>query len=323
MVRQALFDAFDMKDWVLPTTPHCWEYQSPAGYRPLVDLLEHKHGAKVVITNGAKQALGATFYALKKMDRAVVEMRVPYWALLPPLMEMHDVTCVATMLNPPHYTDTEFWKHDAHLLLAPNNPDGFIHSDKELLEMDRMYKKVGKPFIHDAAYYTRSYVPHSHSLPTIGDVQIYSLSKMLGLSSLRVGYAVCPNLEFYKFIKEYVEAMTVGVSLPSQVFSYDLLNQMRGYPTIVEKFENNSFQALEESKKIINQVNPEVLEVPSDIVGMFGWFKVGARADFDRAKVNTINGALFGMPGFVRMNLAFPTETMQEIVRRLNESAKL
>ena len=143
---------------------------------------------------------------------------------------------------------------------------------------------------------------------------------MLGLSGLRVGYAVCPNKEFHKLIRQYMEAMTVGVSLPSQMFAYDLMNQMRGYPTTVEKFENIAFASLEESKKIIRQVNPEILEVPNDIVGMFGWFKVGAKADFQKAKINTIDGALFGKPGFIRMNLAFNPNIMHDIVKRLNES---
>lgn len=323
VVREKLFEVFDMSELKLPIVGDGWSYPPPVGYKPLVDLLEWKHQAPVVITNGAKQALGATFYALKKMNRSVVEMRVPYWALLPSLIEMHGCTCVATMQNPPHYTDSEFWKHDAHLMLAPNNPDGFIHSDKDLLEMDKMYKGAGKPFIHDAAYYTHSYIASGTPLPAVGDVQIYSISKMLGLSSLRMGYAVCPNPEFYRLIKEYMEAMTVGVSLPSQMLTFELMNRMRGYPTLTEKFESNSFLALQEAKGLIKTVDPEVLEVPSNFEetpGMFGWFKTGPKFSQEKAKVNFIDGALFGAPGMVRMNLAFDKAKMQEIVNRLNAS---
>lgn len=321
VVREALFDTFNMKDWTLPTPDKCWEYPHANGYKPLVDLLEWKHGAKVVITNGAKQALGATFYALKKMDKSAITMRIPYWALIPPLMDMHGVISASTMPDPPHYSDSEFWKHEAFLLLAPNNPDGFIHSDKELIEMNKGFEGSKCPFIHDAAYYTHSYLPRTHSLPAIGDVQIYSISKMLGLSNLRVGYAVCHNQQYYKLIQEYVEATTVGVAVPSQMFTYELMNQMRAYPTLTEKFENISFAALRESKKIIQEVSPEILEVPSnytDVPGMFGWFKVGPKADFKKAKINAIDGALFGMPGYVRMNLAFNAETVRDIVARLN-----
>jgi aspartate/methionine/tyrosine aminotransferase len=322
IVREKLFEVFDMSDWKLPAVDHEWEYPPPAGYKPLVDLLEWKHNAPVVITNGAKQALGASFYALKKLDRAAVTMRVPYWALVPSLLEMHGCISASTVLTP-HYSDHEFWKHESQLMLAPNNPDGDIHSDRELIEISNGAKGVGMPLIHDAAYYTHSYLPGDRSLPQIGDVQVYSLSKMLGLSSLRVGYAVCPNPVFYKLIREYVEAMTVGVSLPAQIFSYELLNHMRGYPQLVEKFENRSYDALLESKKIIKTVDPEILKVPSnveEIPGMFGWFKTGPKFSQEKAKVNFIDGTLFGMPGMVRMNLAFSKEKMQEIVNRLNSS---
>lgn len=322
VVRQNLFDIFDMRDWKLPNIEHLWEYPPSNGYKHLVDLLEWKYNAPVIITNGAKQALGASFYALKKLDKSVVTMRVPYWALIPPLLEMHGCTCVATTITP-HYSDHEFWKHESRLMLAPNNPDGDIHSDQELIEISNGAKGVGMPFIHDAAYYTHSYLPSDRSLPPIGDVQIYSLSKMLGLSNLRIGYAVCHNPVFYKLIREYVEATTVGASLPSQIFSYELLNQMRGYPTLAEKFENNSYHALLESKNIIKTVDPEVLEIPTNFEetpGMFGWFKTGPKFSQEKAKINFIDGALFGIPGKVRMNLAFDKIKMQEIVRRLNAS---
>jgi bifunctional pyridoxal-dependent enzyme with beta-cystathionase and maltose regulon repressor activities len=51
---------------------------------------------------------------------------------------------------------------------------------------------------------------------------------------------------------------------------------------------------------------------------MFGFFKVGDKADFTKAKINMIDGALFGAPGFIRMNLAFSEKQMQNIVNRLN-----
>src|SRR5579885_3412990 len=64
-------------------------YPYPTGYQPLVKLLEEKHKAPVIITNGAKQALGAVFYALSQMGYPGVAMKMPYWALIPPLAKMH------------------------------------------------------------------------------------------------------------------------------------------------------------------------------------------------------------------------------------------
>lgn len=314
VVREALFKVFDILNWTLPSLEHSWEYPPPKGYKPLVALLEHLHQAPVVITNGAKQALGATFYALKKLGWNYAQEKSPHWALIPPLAEMHGIDMVHA--NGPCVEDKS-----PFLLISPNNPDGHCESSERLIELSRQYKEREIPFIHDAAYYTYSYLPRHFSLPLIGDVQIYSLSKMMGLSNLRIGYAVCPNKEFYKLITEYVEAMTVGVSLPSQLFAFELLNQMNGYPTKVEAFENIAFNALQQSKTIMKQVDSEILEVPSDVektYGMFGWFKTGPKFDPVKSKINFIDGALFGTDGHVRMNLAFDQEKMQEIVNRLN-----
>jgi len=289
-------------------------YPTPTGYAPLVKHLEDKHGAPVIITNGAKQALGATFYALHQMGKKYVAMRDPYWCLIPPLARMHGLE--------PTFGSPCADSGDPYLLLAPNNPDGRCYSPDEMKALHQEYKEAGVPLMHDAAYYTHIYLPATHTLPIVGDIQIFSISKMLGLSGLRIGYVVCRNLEFYKLIQAYMEAMTVGVSIASQTWLYDLLDRrMRSFPTLVEKFEGTCALELENNKKLCRQIDPEVLEVPenvADIPGMFGWFKVGPKADFSKSKINLVDGALFGAPGMVRLNLAFPTSTMEEIVRRLN-----
>ena len=117
--------------------------------------------------------------------------------------------------------------------------------------------------------------------------------------------------------------MTVGVSTLSQIFLYDLMRRMRAYPTLTQQFEGQSAYDLEQSKKLIAQIDPEVLEIGPNLIttpGMFGWFKVGPKANFEKSKVNMIDGALFGVPGMVRMNLAFDKETISDIVNRLNSS---
>lgn len=314
IVKDKLRNVFSLRPYEL-AHDISYEYPNPKGYKPLTQLLEEKHKAPVIITNGAKQALGACFYALQQMGKLNMGMKLPYWALIPPLAKMHGVNCVMTDPN------LDSWEYDSYLLLAPNNPDGYCPDAEGCRNLAASMKEKGIPLIHDAAYYTHVYLPGNHSLPAFGDVQIFSISKMLGLSGLRLGYVVCHNLEFYKLIQQYMEAMTVGVSIVSQVFLYELLNRMRGYPTLAESFEGMSRMALEESKKIIKGVDPEILEINPDIEqtpGMFGWFKVGPAANFEKSKINFIDGSLFGVPGMVRMNLAFSASTMEEIVKRLN-----
>ena len=285
------------------------EYPTPTGYQPLVEFLEAKYKAPVIITNGAKQALGATCYALKRMGKKSIGMRNPYWALIPPLVQMHGMKSVF-----------QYEGADAALCLLPNNPDGWS-GDPAALEAE--CKKHNTPLIHDAVYYSHVYLPRSRELKPFGDVQIYSASKAFGLSGLRIGWVVCPNPEFYQYIQEYMEAMTVGVSIMPQVFLESLLKAMQDNPQQTEEFEMQAADALSASKQIIWHLDREVLEVPTNIhvtPGMFGLFRIPDPSILERAKIHAIDGKYFGAPGFIRMNLAFDTVTMNEIVNRLNNA---
>lgn len=308
VVREKLFEVFDLSLYELPNVDHMYEYPPPTGYGPLVKILEDKHGAPVIITNGAKQALGATFYALKQLGKMNIGMRVPYWALIPPLVKIHGLSDVNA---------EEISGMDSYLCVAPNNPDGHVG---DLKGSAAAMKDRGIPFIHDAAYYTHTYMPNTGRLDQVGDVQIHSISKSLGLSGLRLGYVVCPNTDFYTHIKYYMETMTVGVSIVSQIYLNDLLHRMHGYPTLIQSFEGKSSLALDAAKKLIKEVPQDILEVPVDFEntpGMFGWFKVGPRADFTAAKINVIDGSLFGTPGMVRLNLAINYDLLKEVINRL------
>jgi len=311
LIRDELLSTFqiqnDLKEFHL--SDEDMGYPNPKGYQPLVEFLENKHGAPVIITNGAKQALGAAFYALHRMNKETIGMRNPYWALIPQLAEMHDLQCVYDRLG------------DSYLHIAPNNPDGFIGNYAAL---EATCKEYNVPLIHDGAYYTHLYIERNVKLGPIGDVQIFSISKMLGLSGLRLGYAVCYNAEFYNYMQAYIEAMTVGVSIYSQMFLHHVLSdKMAKQPELVKKFEDTCRNQLRRNKDLCLNIDSEILEVSKDVMdiaGMFGWFKVGPKADFKKAKLNFIDGTLFGMPGYVRMNLAFSEDKMKEIVKRLNNS---
>jgi aspartate/methionine/tyrosine aminotransferase len=164
-------------------------------------------------------------------------------------------------------------------------------------------------------------LPKSYELKQCGDVQIYSASKAFGLSGIRIGWAVCPNPDYYKLIREYMEAMTVGVSILPQVFTYDLMSHMEQHPYMVEQFEDKAAISLMYAKAAMMKVDSEVLEVPQDLIktpGMFLFCKIKDYSLLEKAKINAIDGKHFGMPGYVRMNLAFNAGRIDEIVARLN-----
>ena len=297
-----------------------FEYPSPNGYKPLVDLLEAKYNAPVVIGCGAKQLLGASMYALKKRAD-LLWMQPIYWALLPSLARAHGL-----IVDHAEPTKIHNLKHDlensGYLLLAPNNPDGYCPPYKKLVAIQQWHKDRKIPLIHDGAYYCHSYLPSDYELGPLGDIQILSFSKMLGLSGLRMGAAIIHDKSFYQDIVEYMEMMTVGVSVLSQQFLYAVMQKMKDNPQTAKIFEQANYAELTEAKRMLKTISPKVLEVPNDVEqtnGMFFWGKIINKEAFTKAKIHIVGGEPFGDKTKVRLNLGVGNEVLAECIKRLNE----
>jgi len=307
LIRNNLLSICNLNDLMPQVTSDDLIYPFPNGYKPLVQFLEDQHHAPVIITNGAKQALGACFYALSQTGKTEIAMKSPHWALIPPLAQMHGLDSVFSEPNK---------NVQSYLLLAPNNPDGWMG---DLDCADKFCKENNIPLIHDAAYYTHIYLPKHFELKAIGDAQIYSISKALGLSGLRLGYIVCKNTEMYRHILNYMETMTVGVSKLPQILLLNLFKFLD--KDIKEQFEAKCRNDLLNNKLKIKEINSKILEIDSNvenIPGMFLWAKCKDFGAFEKAKLHIAGGKHFGNESYIRMNLGLQFEVIQEIVRRLN-----
>jgi len=240
------------------------------------------------------------------MNITKLGMRTPYWALIPALAKAHGLE----ISN----------EYDAYLAILPNNPDGFMFDYDYARYMESYHRYMGIPFIHDAAYYSPVYLPKGFNLGPLGDVQIFSISKLYGLSGIRVGYVVCHDRDFYNLILEYMETMTVGVSTASQDICFQLLRSLgdgEKYDSFVKEARDKIYIA----KALCKTIRKDILDVPDDITvipGIFGWFGVGKNCNFEKAKINTVHGSHFGDPSMVRVNLGLPTNTLITAIERLN-----
>jgi len=307
VVREALVNIYPPGIFQRNDLKDC-DYQPPSGYPPLVKYLEEKHGRRVVITNGAKQALTAIFYAVKQMGLSSVAMRSPFWSQMP--QAIHLVGLESVVSDAPR-------EGSAYLLVAPNNPDGYMPSAEWLNDARLKCKELGVPLIHDAAYYTETYV--DGDLTDLSDITIHSAAKTFGLSGLRVGYIATSNDAVYEKACEYVEASSVGVSLLSQRFFYDLLQVQDTNPNLHFYFKAGARAALARAKKLMTTIPPDVLDTAGceSVPGMFGWFKTGPKFDPDKAKVHVAPGYAFGDPSRVRINLAIDYALLEQFARHL------
>lgn len=309
LVRANLFDMFDIQPMFPKITDYNqFEYTKPAGYDPLVRFLEDKHQAPVIISNGAKQSVGTLLYAIKKLGKNFVYMDTPWWSLFPPLIKIHGL----------EQTDFAYDPAAAQLIVYPNNPAGGNRDNLTLENLD-FCRQAGIPTIHDAAYFSEIYMPQ---IPQIGlpDVQVFTTSKLLGFSQLRIGYAVYHNTQLYKDAMSYMEHMTVGVSILSQMFAYNVLKEMEDNPDRTYCFEKRCYNDLLANRELVKKI-PESILTPTnnDNIGMFLWTKCHDLVAFDKAKIKVAEGTGFGMPGNIRMNIALPKEKMIEVVNRLNQ----
>ena len=281
-----------------------WTYQPAAGKPDLVSLLEQKHGAKVVVGNGAKHVLNCALYSMKRAGAQSAWLDIPYYPASPQFIE--SVGLVRS-------TDQSA---DVRLVTSPNNPDGKNYSNDELLQISSK-----GPTIHDAAYYTPIYLPSNQDPINIGDIQIYSASKMYGISGVRIGYAVCHNDRYYQDMTNFIEMTTAGVSAPSQDIMRNVELFFNDNPNLLDSFQREARASITEARNLLSTIDSDVLEIDStEANSMFAWAKVGPALNAEAAKVYILPGELFGKPGYVRMNIAQPKEILIEAIRRLNNN---
>lgn len=284
-----------------------WEYQPAAGKPDLIKILEDKYDTKVVVGNGAKQCISACMYALKQRGYNRLYYDVPYYPGNPALSKLIDL---------PWGNEKDA---DSFLITTPNNPDGRNYSNVDLIEW-----RYRGPMIHDGAYYTDIYLPDGQMALPMGDMQIFSCSKMYGLSGIRVGYAVIHNERYYQDVVNYMEMSTAGVSAPSQDIVRNLELLFKEHPEYYNAFVKEARESIRLSREELKALDPEVLELmPCQSNSMFGWFKKGPKYNGKAAKVHMVEGEAFGQPGMIRMNIAHPPEVIREAVRRLNDAKNI
>lgn len=292
-----------------------WEYLSPKGYDPLVKFLEEKHQNPIIITSGAKQALGAAFYALRKSGRNQCITPKPFWALLPDLADFHQVDFYSVPWE--HAFPSE--RHGFLLLVSPNNPNGWMPDpfEYQLLIEELQDRKI--PIVHDGAYYSPGYVKPGTPLLPIGDLQIFSFSKMLGVPGLRTGYIVCHNNDYYKDLLAYQEMTTVGVSEASQHFILQILQYFKELPEIWKWINDQNYQILLNNKKTLTSIDPSIMLLAPECLdhGMFAWATKGPNFDRTKELFLSTDGTYFGDSSKVRLNLSISSELLKEVINKL------
>lgn len=240
----------------------------------------------IVIGNGASQLLTAVSRALP------MGVYAPFWSRFNYLVE--DMR-LFTPEWPHHNTNINL------LVTYPNNPDGALSP------------KVLEAQVVDASYHWPQYYPSSYNLRALdNDVLLFSFSKLTGLSSSRLGWALVKSEDIARSIEHHVEMATCGVSPATQEIGAQVIDAML----------DNDQEFFKEARSMLNSrwsIMADLLKdfIPFNQTGMFLYVKDVA-GKINSLNVEGFNGKDFGDRSyFTRYNLGVSTEDFNEFVARL------
>ena len=277
-------------------------YPCLGGETELVETLKKAYlGDYVVVTNGAKQAIEAAFYAFKTLEgREGVYHAPPHWPSYPTLSKNQGLKFSST--PQPNYIK---------VITSPNNPDGHENGDSA--------------DIHDAVYDTEVY--GTSSLCNLAKIKIFSAAKMYGLSGLRVGWAVTADKQFADAMAYYVEITTSGVAVSSQKILAEAMDKVSSAYNYV--FPPARADILMNGSMFNRYIAPHcdfIDGVPQTGRGMFAWFKVKELEKFKKAlqdsRVFIVTGEACGASedGWFRMSMGQNRDVTEQALKALSNS---
>ena len=291
--------------------------------------------ANVIASNGSKQALFNVLMAIVNPGEKVL-MPVPYWVTYPEMVKLVRGTPAYVQpelgtLMPSVGAVIEAMDQDtaAILINSPNNPSGMVASAaflEELVQycesqdvyliMDDIYRDlVFDDGAADSAYrYTSEALDSSHV------IVINGVSKLYGMTGLRLGWSVAPA-EVSSAINKMQGQMTSNASVISQAGAEGAL---LGDQSVVEELrlhlQENRDRLLDE----LAELEGLKVERPQGGLYCFPDFSAfnpdsNALAEFllEKAMVVTVPGVEFGMEGHIRLGFAGTAEDTVEGARRI------
>ncbi len=266
--------------------------------------------SEIIVTIGAAQAVQAALYAYKKMGKTNVYIPAPYWGRLRAYAEIQGYSV---------FPDLIMLERDKksliNLITSPNNPTGEMQTE---INAD----------IRDACYNWPQYTDKPALLND--EVVIFSLSKLSGHSSSRIGWAVVDNAEIAQYMREYIEINTSGVSIEAQTNAAWVLDNLQSGIFLKNNDTFDFFKTarmklkirIEVIKVIIKEFNLPIEVLSKD--GMFLYVEMRPQVVHD-LKISCFAGSDSGDTNKdrFRLNIGCDSKTFSTFVERLEYIGKI
>lgn len=288
--------------------------------------------ANIIISSGAKQAIYNFLLSVVNPGDEVL-YPVPYWVSYPDMIKL--VGGVPVEVRPAAGIEVSFEeikkaltpKTKAIMLNSPNNPSGVVFGTEFIKSIVELCEQKGIYLMTDDIYHqlvfdgTKAPTPFAYAKNADNIVAINGVSKVYGLTGLRIGWAVSTNTELIAAMGR-MQAQTTSCN--SDISEAGALGALTGSQECVDELlkilENNRNVLLQELGKIpgLNIRIPkgtfycfvDFSRYNSDSLALSGFL-------LEKVLVATVPGVSFGLDGYLRISYCASKENIIEGIRRI------
>jgi len=263
--------------------------QRLSGHRP-------KH---LVVTCGATGALNAALYALKDTVVEFVVTDNRYYPIIPKIITVAGLDMINRDQKEKLVKNGYGENKMLSLVASPSAPEGLICP----------FESVD---IYDAAYASRTYGKPGGT-PAKYKLMCGSLSKILGLSGLRLGWASTDDDILYNYLSRYAIASYAGLPSVSMAIAEDVLDRLN-----LDRFEIKSSNYLDDNRGEMQRLLDRFGQDTVPTRGMFATLQLGKaeRKALMKAGIKWQCGSSWGADSdWARLSLGQTREVVRAAVR--------
>ncbi len=289
----------------------------------------------VIVSNGSKQALYNLLLAVVDPGDEVV-FPAPYWVSYPEMVRLARGEPIAVppisgsiQPDPDALLAAIGDRTRAVILNSPNNPSGQVVPDSLLAELVRSCEQRGIYLVMDDIYRqlvfsgappNPAYSHSEHPIESTHVIVLNGVSKLYGLTGVRVGWAIAPS-PLVKAMAKLQGQSTSNASVLSQAAAEGALTgDQAGVAELLRHLAGNRVEMLDQ----LAGMEAVRIEPPEGGLYCFPDFsKVEpdsmqlGRLLLDRALVATVPGIEFGCEGYLRLGFAGTAHDVEEGMRRI------
>ena len=286
----------------------------------------------VIITGGAKQAIyNFLLCAVNPGDEVVFS--APYWVSYPEMVKL--VGGVPVVVRPKEgikVTIEEIKtaitpKTKAIMFNSPNNPSGVLFEAEFIKDLVELCEEKNIWLMTDDIYHQlvfggkKAPSPYAYAKNPDNIVVINGVSKLYGLTGLRIGWGVSTNTEMIKAMGRMQAQTTSCTSDLSQVGALAALKEDKDFiKTLQKTLETNRDILVNELKQIPN-IKINISDGTFYCLVDFSYYNKSSLEMsaflLEKVLVATMPSAPFGIDGYLRISYCAGKENIMEGIKRI------